>query len=103
VKGKREPFACTHPRLAIHDKWSQEEQERLWYKTDYFRPVSGRRSLGELVRRHVGKPIEKLMRELQRAVSWRWLYVRPERIVELHRRQFQALGADVWQTRGLSS
>jgi hypothetical protein len=95
VKGKREPFACTHPRVSIHDKWSRQEQERLWYKPNYFRPVSGPRSFREVIRRHVGKPLEKLVRECQRAVSWRWLYVRPEKIVELHRRQFQVLGAGV--------
>ena len=103
VKSKREPFACTHPRLSIHEKWSREEQERLWYKSNYFRPVSARHSFGELIHRHVGKPFEKLVREFQRAVSWRWLYVRPELIVELHRRQFQALGAGASQTGGSSS
>jgi hypothetical protein len=102
VKGRREPFACTHPRLTIHDKWSPEEQERLWYKTNYFRPVSGRPSAGELLRRRVGKPLQKLIREFQRAISWRWLYVRPETIVELHRRQIETLGTGAWQT-GASS
>ncbi len=103
VKGKREPFACAHKRLSIHDKWSREEQERLWYKSNYFRPESGRRSLAELLERHLGKPVEKLAREVQRAVAWRWLYVPPERIVELHRRQFQTLGAGAWQAGGAPS
>jgi hypothetical protein len=98
VKGKREPFACTHPRVSIHEKWSPEEQERLWYKSNYFQPDSGSRAFSTLVRRHVGKPLEKLVREFQRAMSWRWLYVPPEKILELHQRQFQALGAGVWQT-----
>jgi len=98
VKGKREPFACTHPRLSIHDKWSKEEQEKLWYKTNYFRAVSDQRSFRQIIRRHVGKPLEKLVRECKRAVSWRWLYVQPERIVELHRRQFQVLGGTPLQT-----
>jgi hypothetical protein len=102
VKGRREPFACTHPRLSIHDKWSREEQERLWYKSNYFQPASGRRSFRDLLRRHVGKPVEKLAREWQRAVSWRWLYVQPEKIVELHRRQIEVLGTGAWQ-RGESS
>ncbi|HET9395223.1 MAG TPA: hypothetical protein VFO36_04125, partial [Nitrospiraceae bacterium] len=102
VKGRREPFACTHPRLSIHDKWSREEQERLWYKSNYFRPASGRPSFRDLLRRHVGKPLEKLAREWQRAVSWRWLYVQPEKIVELHRRQIEVLGTGAWQ-RGESS
>jgi GT2 family glycosyltransferase len=97
VKGKREPFACTHPRLSIHDKWTREEQEKLWYKPDDFRVVQGQH-LQRLLRRRVGKPFEKLVRELKRSVSWRWLYVRPERILELHRRQFQVLGKALAQT-----
>jgi hypothetical protein len=32
------------------------------------------------------------VREFNRAFAWRWLYVNPERIVDLHRRQFQTLG-----------
>jgi GT2 family glycosyltransferase len=103
IKGRREPFACTHPRLSIHDKWSRQEQERLWYKSNYFQPISGRRSFRDLLRRHVGKPLEKLAKECQRAVSWRWLYVQPEKIVELHRRQIQALGTGACQRSGLSS
>jgi GT2 family glycosyltransferase len=97
VKGKHEPFACTHPRLSIDAKWSRAEQEKLWYKPNYFRPISDPPSLRRIVRRHVGKPIEKLVREFQRAVSWRWQYVRPERIVELHRRKFQALAGTLSQ------
>ena len=103
IKGRREPFACTHPRLSIHDKWSRQEQERLWYKSNYFQPISGRRSFRDLLRRHVGKPLEKLAKECQRAVSWRWLYVQPEKIVELHRRQIQALGTGACQRSGSSS
>lgn len=98
IKGKREPFACTHPRLSIHDKWSRAEQEKLWYKPEDFRVVSGRQSFQQVLRRRVGKPLEKLVRELERAVSWRWLYVRPERILKLHRRQFQALGTALPQS-----
>jgi hypothetical protein len=74
----------------------------LWYKSNYFQPASGRRSFRDLLRRHVGKPLEKLAREWQRAVSWRWLYVQPEKIVELHRRQIEVLGTGAWQ-RGESS
>jgi GT2 family glycosyltransferase len=98
VKGKREPFACTHSRLSIDEKWSSQEQERLWYKRNYFQPVSEQLSFRHMFRRRVGKPLKKLVREFQRAISWRWLYVRPERIVELHRRQFQALGGRPLQT-----
>jgi GT2 family glycosyltransferase len=92
VKGKREPFACAHPRLSIPEKWSTEEQEKLWYKPNYFRSVSDERSFQQILRRRVGKPLKKLVREFNRGFAWRWLYVNPERIVELHRRQFQALG-----------
>ena len=103
VKGKREPFACTHPRLSIPEKWSTEEQEKLWYKPNYFRSVSDERSFQQILRRHVGKPLKKLVREFNRAFAWRWLYVNSERIVELHRRQFQTLGMVPPSTRGSQS
>jgi GT2 family glycosyltransferase len=103
AKGKREPFACAHPRLSIHDKWTREEQAKLWYKPDDFRAASNERSFRQIVRRRVGKPLEKLMREFNRAVSWRWHYVQPERIVELHRRQFHVLGMPCAQRGGACS
>lgn len=92
IKSKREPFACTHPRLSIPEKWSMEEQEKLWCKPNYFRSVSDERSFQQILRRHIGKPLKKLVQEFNRAFAWRWLYVNPERIVELHRRQLQTLG-----------
>jgi len=103
VKGKREPFACTHPRLSIHDKWTKEEQEKLWYKPNDFRVLPGQRSFRQILRRHLGKPLEKLVREINRAVSWRWLYVQPKRIFDLHRRQFQILGRALAPTGELPS
>jgi len=103
VKGKREPFACTHPRLSIHDKWTKKEQEKLWYKPNDFRVLPGQRSFQQILRRRLGKPLEKLVREINRAVSWRWLYVQPQRIVDLHRRQFQILGRTLAPTGELPS
>jgi hypothetical protein len=69
-----------------------EEQEKLWCKPNYFKSVSDERSFQQILRRHVGKPLKKLVQEFNRAFAWRWNYVNPERIVELHRRQLQTLG-----------
>jgi GT2 family glycosyltransferase len=89
IKSKREPFACTHPRLSIPEKWSIEQQEALWCKPNYFRSASDERAFQQILRRRVGKPLRKLAQEFNRAFSWRWRYVSPEKIVALHRRQFQ--------------
>jgi GT2 family glycosyltransferase len=103
VKGRREPFACLHPRLSIHEKWTREEEEKLWYKPNYFQAASGPRSFRQILRRRVGKPLEKVVREVNRALSWRWLYVQPQTIVELHRRQFEALANTLVRTGELQS
>ena len=66
-----------------------EQQEKLWCKPNYFRSASDERAFQQILRRRVGKPLEKLAREFDRAFAWRWRYVSPGRIVELHRRQFE--------------
>ena len=40
IKSKREPFACTHERLTIDRKWSQDEQAELWCKPGEFSTLS---------------------------------------------------------------
>jgi len=30
LKSKPEPFACTHPKLTLEEKWGKEEIKRLW-------------------------------------------------------------------------
>ena len=89
MKSKREPFACTHERWSIDQKWPQAEQARLWCKPEEFsRPslVSG------VLSRHLVKPIKKLLLEVDRATAWRRLWVDPQRIVAEYRRQFGMLG-----------
>jgi GT2 family glycosyltransferase len=89
VKSKREPFACTHDRWSIDQKWDQAEQARLWCKPEEFSKQS---SLGRSLSRHLLKPMKKLLQELDRATAWRRLSVSPERILALYRKQFQTFG-----------
>lgn len=89
VKGTREPFACTHERWSIDQKWSRAEQARLWCKPEEF---SNQSSLRRSVSRHVIKPIRKLLQEVDRATARRRLWAQPHRVVELYRRKFQTLG-----------
>lgn len=88
MKGKREPFACTHPRLSIDEKWSKEEQARLWCKPEEFAERGD--GIGEMLARRLGKPVRKVGREIDRMFSWRWLFVNPRRIVDSYRARFQA-------------
>jgi len=39
-----------------------------------------------------GKLIKKLVREMDRALSWRWLLVNPDQIVNIYRRKFVTMG-----------
>ena len=39
-----------------------------------------------------GKLIKKLVREMDRALSWRWLLVNPDQIVNIYRRKFVIMG-----------
>ncbi len=87
MKGKREPFACAHPSMSIDEKWSKAEQAELWCKPEEFAEEA--RTVGRVVQRRLGGPIKKIGREIDRLFSWRWLLVSPQRIVELHREQFQ--------------
>jgi GT2 family glycosyltransferase len=88
VKSKREPFACTHERWSIDQKWDKAEQARLWCKPDEF---SDQSSLGRTLSRHLLKPMRKLVQELDRATAWRRLWAQPQRVVEVYRRKFQTL------------
>lgn len=87
VKGKREPFACGHERLSIDQKWDKAEQARLWCKPEEFSQSSVQQSL----RRHLIKPLKKVVQELDRASAWRRLWVQPHRVVEQYRRKFAML------------
>ena len=85
IKSKREPFACTHERLTIDQKWSQAEQAELWCKPAEFSTSS----FGQRFTRQVVKPLRKLVQELDRATAWRRLWISPDRVVDQYRRQFE--------------
>lgn len=89
MKSKREPFACTHERWSIDQKWSREEQAGLWCKPQEFSP--GPRWAGPL-NRHLVKPFKKLCLELDRATAFRRLWSDPGQVVAEYRRQFDRLG-----------
>ena len=85
VKSKREPFACTHERWTIDRKWSQAEQAELWCKPAEFSTSS----FGQRLVRRVVKPMKKMAQELDRATVWRRSWVKPDRVIDEYRRQFQ--------------
>lgn len=92
LKGKPEPFNCIHPRLSIDEKWEREEQARLWFKPDDFRsPLSGY-FLNHVIYRRFGKALKKIEREIERALAWRWLLVSSDRILDMYRERFKAMG-----------
>ena len=88
VKGKPEPFVCTHPRLSIDEKWPREEQVRLWCKPEEFLAPRSATSMMAIIRGRLGKLMRKLVREVDRAIAWRWLLVNPDQIVKIYRRKF---------------
>ena len=90
VRGKREPFVCAHPKVSIDEKWDKAEQAQLWGKPQEFSVEP--ESLSRFMKKRVIGPLEKFGRECDRALAWRGLWCRPERIVDLYRRQFKLLG-----------
>jgi hypothetical protein len=89
MKSKREPFACTHERQSIDQKWSAADQASLWCKPEEFLSPSGwSRSLN----RHLVKPVKKLWLEVDRATAFRRLWTEPGRIVADYRRRLGRLG-----------
>lgn len=85
IKSRREPFACTHERWTIDQKWSQIEQAELWCKPEEFSTSS----FGQRLARRVVKPVKKLVQELDRATAWRRLWISPDRVVGQYRREFE--------------
>jgi len=92
AKGKREPFVCTHPRVSIDEKWSREEQARLWYKPEDFHQCISGPSSARMLQSRLRKIFKKLVREIDRALAWRWLLVSPDQIVNIYRRKFVSMG-----------
>jgi GT2 family glycosyltransferase len=93
VKANPEPFACRHNRLAIDDKWTREEQIRLWCKPEEFLAPRWGTSMTGIIRGRLVKLIRKLVREVDRAFAWRWLLVRPAQIVKIYKRKFMTIGS----------
>jgi GT2 family glycosyltransferase len=89
MKGRREPFACTHERWSIDRKWSQAEQASLWCKPEEF---ISRSFLGYVMKRRLLKPVKKLLLEVDRATAWRRRWADPQRVVDQFRRQFDSVG-----------
>lgn len=89
IKSKREPFACTHERRTIDQKWSQVEQAELWCKPADFSTLS----FGHRLVRRVVKPVKKLVQELDRSLVWRRRWISPDRVVGQYRRQFAQAAA----------
>ena len=56
IKSKREPFACTHERWTIDQKWSQAEQAELWCKPAEFSASS----VGQRLARTSGETCEEI-------------------------------------------
>ncbi len=92
VRGKPEPYACRHPRLAIDDKWTREKQASLWCKPQDFVVPLSRQSLMEVIRHRLDRTIKKLSREIDRAFAWRWLLVSSDRIQKIYRSHFMTMG-----------
>lgn len=89
---KPEPYACRHERLSIDEKWTRKEQLRLWCKPEeLLAPRSATSTMG-IIRGRIVKLIRKLVREMDRALSWRWLLVNPDQIVNIYRRKFVTMG-----------
>ncbi|MBA5867392.1 MAG: glycosyltransferase [Nitrospira sp. CR1.3] len=95
IKSKREPFACTHERWSIDQKWDKAEQTRLWCKPEEFSQAS----FGGSFSRRVIKPLKKLIQELDRASAWRRSWVQPRRVVEQYRKKFALLGPSQLRSR----
>ncbi|HEU4686190.1 MAG TPA: glycosyltransferase [Nitrospira sp.] len=87
VKGQREPFACTHERWSIDRKWDKAEQAALWCKPKEFAAAAwGGRLKGRII-----KPLQKLVRELDRASVWRRRWADPRHVVDRFRTKFAAV------------
>ncbi len=89
VKARPEPFACRHARLSIDEKWSREEQARLWYKPwDFITPQSERYSLGNKISARLRKTYKKIVREIMRVPINQWIPENSDRIVKMYERKF---------------
>jgi GT2 family glycosyltransferase len=89
MKGRREPFACTHPRLSIDEKWTSDEQTRLTFRSNAGQTSS--RSAARAKVRQGKKLLSKVVRYVDGVFAWRWLLQSPERILGLYRHKFQTL------------
>jgi GT2 family glycosyltransferase len=93
MKGRREPFACTHPRLSIDEKWTSEERTRLTFRSTAG-PTTDESAVSAISRR-VRKLLSKVFRQVDWVLSRRWLWQSPDTILGMYRRKFQMLAPRV--------
>ncbi len=93
VKGRREPFACTHPRLSIDEKWTSDDQRRLTFRSGAG-PATNESAMSAIPRR-VRKLLSKGSRQVDSVLAWRRLWQSPDSILRLYRRKFEALAPRV--------
>ena len=92
LKGKPRPFGCAHPRYLVDEKWSRDEQVKLWFKPEDIQPVS-EPGLSPRSQLRLTKVLKKLSVEISRLLSWRWLLVNPSSIVDTYKHKFETLAA----------
>jgi len=79
-------------KIAVDDKWTREEQVRLWCKSEELLTPRAATSIMRSLWGRLGKLIWKLVREADRSFGWRWLLVKPDQIVNIYRRKFETMG-----------
>jgi GT2 family glycosyltransferase len=93
VKSRPEPFACTHPRLSIDEKWPRDEQAKLWYKPWDFAPYQPQKHpIIKKVSSRLRKTYNKISHEIMRLPIYQWMPSDPDRVVALYRKQFKTMG-----------
>jgi len=93
LKGKPEPFSCKHPRLSIDQKWSREEQVRLWCKPWEFHrdSSSGKQPLRVRLGRRLLKVLVGIKQNARRMVTLCSLPRSPKRVVDMYKSKFSRL------------
>lgn len=94
IKGRPEPFSCKHPRLTIDEKWTREEQARLWYKPWDFTSGSApiERSLGKRAGHRFAKMFKKVRREIMKIPARLQVSSSPNRVLEMYKIKFKSIG-----------
>src|SRR5579863_383154 len=93
LKGRPEPFGCTHPRLSIDQKWTQQEQAKLWYKPWDFSPPPEKTPIGRAAH-SFGKPYKRLVKWIAGRVAALGPSPKPDLILEKYRERFRTMGQE---------